>query len=692
MVKKEGLVYIADLRHNYQGVLSTDVMPLGIGYMKAYMQQLLPDVEVRLFVFPDKLLSAIEAQAPDVLMCSNYMWNERITLHCAEVAKAQKQETLVILGGPNYPLDETLQKEYLEKNQQVDVYITSEGDFYAAELVEMFLHDTKDIATFLKRKLHSAIYRFDNGEVICTLKVARSKNINDIPSPWLTGVMDEFFYEKLVPLIETNRGCPFTCTFCVQGVKWYTKVRYFETDRIKEELYYIAEKLKETKSPQNMLSVADSNFGMFERDIEIAEIIGEIQGKYNWPVLIDATTGKNKPERIIQALEKLNGALVMYQAVQSLDDDVLSNIKRSNISLESYDKIQVYVRGRGLRSTSDLILGLPGDSLSSHLKSVRKLINSGTHRLTNFQALMLKGTEMTTETSREEYGLQTKFRLIPKSYGVYNGVFIAEADEIIVSSNTLSFEDYLIARKYHFIISVFWNDSRFEHLVSFIEHLGYKKWDFIEQLYQSVSSSGSPSERLLENFKKETSEEIFDDYESLLRHYNTPEHIELLNQSLIGDNLIYKYRAMATWWYWGDIVSEAFSCVEKMAQNTSCSIYSGEKWKGFLNDWKLFTQHQYIHGKDIKTLTEIKTANLSYNLPVWLENHDFERFADYKFDSPVQVEFSLHEEHRKGLVALLESINYSLASLPMIVRKVHHSWQLKNIFICYANENVGVLN
>ena len=39
----------------------------------------------------------------------------------------------------------------------------------------------------------------------------------------VTGVLDEFFDGKLAPLLETNRGCPFQCTFCVQGVRWYTK-------------------------------------------------------------------------------------------------------------------------------------------------------------------------------------------------------------------------------------------------------------------------------------------------------------------------------------------------------------------------------------------------------------------------------------------------------------------------------------
>ena len=66
---------------------------------------------------------------------------------------------------------------------------------------------------------------------------------------------------------------------------------------------------------------------MFERDIQISEWIGEAQKNYGWPSFIDATTGKNRPERVIQSLEKVDGAMVIYQAVQSLDETTLTHNK-----------------------------------------------------------------------------------------------------------------------------------------------------------------------------------------------------------------------------------------------------------------------------------------------------------------------------------------------------------------------------
>src|SRR6266849_6797991 len=147
--------------------------------------------------------------------------------------------------------------------------------------------------------------------------------------------------------------------------------------------------------------------------------IGQMQRDYGWPTFIDATTGKNRPDRIIKSLEKVSGALVLYQAVQSLDENVLRNVKRSTIKLEAYEQLQVHMRGRGLRSNSDLILGLPGETLDTHLTALRKLLDAGVDQVTNFQLMMLKGSELETMESRKTFSFQTLFRVLPKNFGIY---------------------------------------------------------------------------------------------------------------------------------------------------------------------------------------------------------------------------------------------------------------------------------
>src|SRR5690242_3851083 len=116
-------VYLADLRYNYSGVLANDCMPLGVAYMKAVMDRDLPEVESRLFAYPDRLWDAIVDKPPDVLMVSNYMWNESLSFHFARLVKSIRPETLVVMGGPNIPIEDARQIEFFEEHPDIDVYV-----------------------------------------------------------------------------------------------------------------------------------------------------------------------------------------------------------------------------------------------------------------------------------------------------------------------------------------------------------------------------------------------------------------------------------------------------------------------------------------------------------------------------------------------------------------------------------------
>src|SRR3954463_14872161 len=94
-------VYLGDLRYNHAGILANDCMPLGVAYLKAVMDRDNPDVVSRLFVYPDKLLAAIKDAPPDVLMLSNYVWNEALSHEFFRIARALNPNVITVMGGPN---------------------------------------------------------------------------------------------------------------------------------------------------------------------------------------------------------------------------------------------------------------------------------------------------------------------------------------------------------------------------------------------------------------------------------------------------------------------------------------------------------------------------------------------------------------------------------------------------------------
>ena len=670
-------VFLADLRYNYSGVLANDCMPLGIAYLKAVMDQKLPEVQSRLFAYPGHLLGALQEHQPDVLMLSNYLWNEALSFHFAKLAKRMNPEMLVVMGGPNIPIEQPRQIEYFRQHPEIDIFVLGEGDFLATEIVSQFLNADQSIRALGAKSIPSSIYRRPDGEVVVNPMWDRKSEIDEIPSPWLSGIQDEFFDTKLAPMIETNRGCPFTCTFCVQGTGWYTKVHNFSLERMKEEIEYIAIRIKNLSPNMGMLRIADSNYGMFERDVELSGWIGEMQKRYGYPTFIDATTGKNRADRIIRSVEKVSGALVVYQAVQSLNDDVLRNIKRSNIKLKAYEEIMIHVRGRGLRSNSDLIVGLPGETLQSHLEAIHSLIDAGTNQMHNLQLVLLKGSELEMAETRRQFHFDTRFRVLPKNFGIYGDEKVLDIEEIVVGTDKMSFDDYIETRKYHLVSSVFWNDSWFEDAVAFSQKFGVKRSEWFDAMLPEIEASTGPVRDFLTQFVRETKGELFPTHEACLNFYKQDTNFQRLLNGEIGDNLMYKYRAIASFYIWPDIVKTAMDATRRILEGKGAHKQIAD-WDLFWKDFESFERVKHADGRTEEEILAPVFVDLRYDMPQWIADGMPLDPSPYRLAQTGRFEFQLTENAIQELRATINVWTSSLKGLTKMVTRVRMAWQIRH--------------
>jgi radical SAM superfamily enzyme YgiQ (UPF0313 family) len=651
--------------------------------MKAVMDNELPEVHSRVFAYPDRLFDAIREAPPDVLMLSNYCWNEALSIHLAKLAKRIRPDTLVVLGGPNISLEPERQKEYLAALPDIDLYVLGEGDFLATEVVRQFLDSGKSIRTLGEREIPSSLYRRPDSTVHRTEPWDRHRNVDEVPSPWLTGILDEFFDGKLAPIIETNRGCPFTCTFCCQGTNWYTKVHYFGIERLREEIFYIARRIKELSPYMRTLRIADSNYGMFERDAEISSFIGETQRDYGWPGYIDATTGKNRPDRIIKSIEKVNGAMLMYQAVQSLDETVLRNVKRSTIKMEAYEQLRVYMRGRGLRSNTDLILGLPGETFQSHMNGIHQLLDAGLNQVTNFQLMMLKGTELETLESREIFRFQSAFRILPKNFGVYGGEKVFDVEEIVCATDTLPFEDYIKARKVALASSAFYHDNYFDKVIAFANVLGVKRSEWMDAILQEMENDRGEVRQFLDSFVSETVNELFPSREACIQYYSEEENFTKLQSGDAGDNLMHKYRAIASFHIWPAICACAMHATRKLlvARNLHLLI---PDFDTFWEDFHTFIDLGHASGYTTEAILAGARTEMSYEIEAWLKAGSPVDPSPFKFPQRRLVAFYLEEDSARELHAALQSWTDTLKGLTKMVTRIQVVWQERR---CHIGED-----
>ena len=413
-------IWISDLTYTQQTVAS-DTIPMAIGCLASYTEKKLPWINpIKIFKYPEKLCDTIEKEGfPNIICFANYVWNFNLSYEFTKFVKKKSPKTVVVFGGPNYPVVEKEQISLLKSKNLIDFYIVKEGEIPFVNLVKELVSNNFDIEKVKKLKLQSVHSILQNGEAILTEPAERIKHLSEIPSPYLDGRLDEFFDGKLMPLIQTNRGCPFTCTFCVEGVGYYNKINKYCHDKISKELDYIGKKMKSIreKGGRNDLFIADSNFGMYKEDIEVAKELAKTQKNYGWPNYINVATGKNVKHRILETSKIIGGALRLSGSVQSLDPKVQENIKRKNINAEGLMDLALSASEIGANSYSEIILGLPGDSKEAHFNTIKTVIEAGFNNLFLFQLMILPGSEMATIDSIKKYGMNIQHRVLPRCYG-----------------------------------------------------------------------------------------------------------------------------------------------------------------------------------------------------------------------------------------------------------------------------------
>ena len=538
-------VTFADLTHTGVAVDANN-NPLAVGYIAAYARAELGDaIDSRLFKYPAALSRFLNRRTPEVACFTNYMWNSQLSCAYAAQIKHHHPRTVVVMGGPNYPIDAGEQAAYLTRHPEIDFFVDGEGEAAFTALYRALLEVDFD-AERLKREGPQVpgVHYVIDGHFVGGPPAPRILELERIPSPYLTGLLDEFFDDKLTPMIQTTRGCPYSCTFCHDGIAYMNKTRAFAPDRVRAELDYVSARVKTAT-----LQLADLNWGMFPSDLQTAHWIAETRARSGWPRNVMTATAKNQKDRIVEMSRVLGDALQVGASVQSTDTNVLQLVKRTNISLDAIVKMSKGATASHTGSFTEIILALPGDTKDKHMQSAFDMLDAGIQDLRLFQFILLPGTEGADQASRARYQYRTGFRVLARCFGRYDvygeDVPVAEIQEVCLGNDTMPSDEYFACRAFDLTVAIFNNGGVLKEFFRLGETLGIRRSLLLQRIARMVESEDGPLGAIYQEFREAEQHNFFTTRADLEAFLETPGTIDAYLRGEYGINHIYHARTIA---------------------------------------------------------------------------------------------------------------------------------------------------
>ncbi len=488
-----------------------NLLPLSAGLLVSRLKQdkeLIEKVNIGEIKFRkediDELVSRLENVS--VMGFSCYIWNINYSLEVAKKLKEKFPKALIIFGGSSVPCNYEDGKDFLEKNPFIDVISNGEGEKTFLEICKAHLKE-KDFSKIpcIMYKNEGRIYFNDFENLL---------NLENLPSPYLDGTFDEL-YKKYKDnfsgaILEVTRGCPYNCAYCEWGGK-SSKIREFSLERLKGESEWIG------KNKINYIAMADSNFGICSKDLELVKLLAESKKKYGCPNYISVSWVKNSSDKVLEMSKILKDAGIGFKitlSLQSLNKDVLKAINRININMDEFKKIKEAYRNDGAYSYTEFIHALPRETYESFIDGIEiSLSDSIFDQIYIYPLFLLPNTELAKKENISKYGFETvkieagytKRKEKPK-IKEYGEVVIATkdmprekwVDSFVIGNFTLALYDNRLA----FFILNFLKKKfglKTTDFIIFLEKYSQENLDFIKGSFSKLRNHGLMMQKGMEN-------------------------------------------------------------------------------------------------------------------------------------------------------------------------------------------------
>ncbi|MGG0719433.1 B12-binding domain-containing radical SAM protein [Robertmurraya massiliosenegalensis] len=429
---------------------------IAIRYLKAYVMPEF-DVDIVEFTIKDPTINIVTdliQRKPDLIGFSCYIWNIEETIKVIKMIKKIDSSIRIVFGGPEVTYDVV---EWMKKVPEVDFIVIGEGEETFKQLLQQLYNEEKNYT-----EVKGIAYRED--EKIRITPQSNKIELRDLPSPFRFEE-DIPHLAKRVTYIETSRGCPFSCQFCLSSIE--VGVRYFDREKIKDDIRYLMKNgAKTIKFVDRTFNISRSYALEMFRFLIDEHVTGTV---FQFEITADIM----RPEVIEFLNQEAPKGLFRFEiGVQSTNDFTNELVMRKQNFEKLTRTVTMVKEGGKIDQHLDLIAGLPEEDYFSFRKTFNDVFALRPEELQLGFLKMLRGTGLRIRADEHQY------------------IYMDHSPYEILGNNVLSFQDIIKIKQVEDVLEKYWNDHRMDHTIEYLVKHFPTPFDFFQEFGAYWESQG----------------------------------------------------------------------------------------------------------------------------------------------------------------------------------------------------------
>lgn len=464
---------------------------IAIRYLKAYAA---PEYDIVLaeYTIKDPIINIVTdliQKKPRVIGFSCYIWNIEETIKVIKMIKKIDSSITIVVGGPEVTYD---YMDWMAQVKEFDYIVIGEGEQSFKQLLTAI--DSEQGIEEVK----GTVYR-KNGAIKLSPQMNKL-DLKELPSPHRF-TEDIPHLSKRVIYIETSRGCPFSCQFCLSSIE--VGVRYFDREKVKEDIRYLM------KNGAKTIKFVDRTFNI-SRSYAMEMFQFLIDEHLPGTVFqFEITADIMRPEVIEFLNENAPAGLFRFEiGVQSTNDYTNELVMRKQNFEKLKRTVTMVKEGGKIDQHLDLIAGLPEENYTSFKQTFNDVFAMRPEELQLGFLKMLRGTGLRLRAKEHDY------------------IYMDHSPYEILGNNVLPFSDIIRIKQVEDVLEKYWNDHRMnatiEYLVTKVfptpfdffqdfgafwenqgwSRIGHQLEDLFRRLHQFLKSSNMENLSVIEGLMK----------------------------------------------------------------------------------------------------------------------------------------------------------------------------------------------